>query len=75
MYTGWGDQSWIKQFFLNSIQRPSCLIKAYGGPETYWLVCVGLLAAHEFNINLIFLKDSIPVVAERAARFVDVFRC
>jgi hypothetical protein len=67
------DQSWIKLFFFNSIKRPSCLIEAYGGPETYWLVCVGLLAAHEFNINFIFLKDGIPVAAERAARPVDVF--
>jgi hypothetical protein len=43
-----------------SMYRPSCLIEAYGGPEKYRLVCVGLLVAHVIKLNLIFLSDGIP---------------
>jgi hypothetical protein len=48
----------LQWFF--SMYRPSCLIEAYGGPEKYRLVCVGLLVAHVIKLNLIFLCDGIP---------------
>jgi hypothetical protein len=35
-------------------------IEAYISPEKYWLVCVGLLAAHQFNFHFISLSDSLP---------------
>jgi hypothetical protein len=55
IYTGWGDQLWTKMEF--SMYRPSRLIGAYGSPEKYCLVCVGLLTTHLFNLNFTFLSD------------------
>jgi hypothetical protein len=46
----WGDQSWTF-----SIVAAVMSFKAYCGPEKYWLVFVGLLAAYLFNIDFIFL--------------------
>ncbi len=60
-YKGQVNKHGLKWVFL-SMYRPSCLIEAYE-PEKYWLVCVGLLAAHLFNLNFIFLSNG-PAVAE-----------
>jgi hypothetical protein len=38
-------------WFFSSMYRPSCLIEAYSSPEKYWLVRVGLLVIHLFNLN------------------------
>jgi hypothetical protein len=43
---------------------PSCLLEAYGGPEKYWLLCFGLLAAHIYDLNFIFLSQGLLAVAE-----------
>jgi hypothetical protein len=43
-----------------------CLLETYVRPEKYWSVCVGLLANHLFDINFIFLSDSLMVATERA---------
>ncbi len=48
---GWSIMD-IKNF---SKYRPSCLIKTSSRPETYLLMCVGLLANHLFSTNLVFL--------------------
>ncbi len=53
--------------------RHSCLIEDYGDPEKYWSVCVGLLATRIFNLNFIFLSDSLLAVAERVAGLADIF--
>jgi hypothetical protein len=44
-------------FFFFSVYRPSCLLEAYVRPEKYWLVCIGPLANHLFNLNFIFRSD------------------
>ncbi len=40
------------------------LIEAYGSRENYWIVCVGLLAAHLFNFNFSFLSYGLPAMAD-----------
>ncbi len=69
--TRWGGQLWTKMGF--SMYKPSWLIEAYGGPEKYWLVCVGLLVNHLINLNSIFLSDGVSAAAEWAAGLADVF--
>jgi hypothetical protein len=46
--------------------------EAYIRPVKYWLVCVGLLANHLFNINFIFFSNGL--VEERVAGIVNVYR-
>jgi hypothetical protein len=50
----------------------SRLIEAYGSPEKYWLVRVGLLAADLFNLNFSWQRaNGLLVAVEWAAGLVE----
>jgi hypothetical protein len=48
------------------------IYEAHVRPEKYWLVCAGLLANHLFDLNFIFLSDSLTVAGEREAGIADI---
>ncbi len=49
LYRVWLSIADLTVFF--SMYRSSSLIKAYGSPGQYWLVCAGLLAVHLFIVQ------------------------
>jgi hypothetical protein len=53
--------------------RSSSLIEAYVSLGKNWLVNLGLLAVHLFNVSFVFLSDSLPAAAKWAAGLGDVF--
>ncbi len=71
MCTRWGNQSWIK-LFIPPKYRYSSHIQAAGSSEKGWLVNIGLLVAHRFNVGTIFRYNDLQV-AEWAVVLTDVF--